>query len=190
VLRLLALFGILLLTAACAPLPASTPPTSAPVVYGDLPYGEVPSIVMPTVTAVPALACHLTDDGLPDPVCTPGALNPNVTQANLAQTICLAGWTDTIRPPTSYTNRLKRQQLLAYGLIGALDQFEEDHKVPLGSGGHPTDVRNLWPEPIRSARLKDALEVRAQRAICAGSLTLAEAQAIFLDGAWLTTALP
>jgi hypothetical protein len=38
---------------------------------------------------------------------SPGMLNPDVTQANIRSTICRHGWTDTIRPPTSYTNALK-----------------------------------------------------------------------------------
>jgi exoribonuclease R len=32
-----------------------------------------------------------------------GFVNPAVTQANIQQTICAAGWTDTIRPSSSYT---------------------------------------------------------------------------------------
>ena len=36
---------------------------------------------------------------LPDPVDTPGAINPKVTQDNIHQTICVQGWTKTVRPP-------------------------------------------------------------------------------------------
>src|SRR3954469_26009241 len=41
----------------------------------------------------------------------PGATNPKVTQANIKTTICKSGWTDTIRPPTSYTTALKKVQM-------------------------------------------------------------------------------
>jgi serine protease inhibitor len=41
-------------------------------------------------------------------------LNPAVTQATIGSTICVMGWTDTIRPPTSYTNALKVQQIGEY----------------------------------------------------------------------------
>ena len=41
---------------------------------------------------------------------TPGVVNPDVTQATI---ICKSGWTDTIRPSTSFTNALKVQQLAA-----------------------------------------------------------------------------
>jgi hypothetical protein len=49
---------------------------------------------------------------------TPGVLNPDVTQANIDTTICRHGWTRTIRPPTSYTNELKRKQMREYGIGG------------------------------------------------------------------------
>ncbi len=35
---------------------------------------------------------------LPDPACTPGTVNPAVSQANIADTICKSGWTSTVRP--------------------------------------------------------------------------------------------
>jgi len=35
----------------------------------------------------------------PDPETTPGVINPEVTQANIQQTICVKGWTRTLRPP-------------------------------------------------------------------------------------------
>ena len=34
---------------------------------------------------------------LPDLRLTPGALNPGVTQENIGDTICMAGWTRTVR---------------------------------------------------------------------------------------------
>jgi hypothetical protein len=48
---------------------------------------------------------------LPDPTRTPGALNPDVTQTTIGTTICVRGWSRTIRPPQQYTSALKRQQL-------------------------------------------------------------------------------
>src|SRR5262245_11881966 len=77
---------------------------------------------------------------------TPGALNPAVTQATIGATICKRGWTRTIRPPVSYTNALKQRGLHAYGLRGPPSGYQEDHLISLELGGHPTDVRNLWPE--------------------------------------------
>jgi hypothetical protein len=117
----------------------------------------------------------------PDPVCTPGALNPDVTQSTVRSTICVAGWTATVRPPTSYTSRLKVQQIIEYGYADTDPaHYEEDHLVPLGLGGAPRDRRNLWPEPGASPNHKDDDERRLQRDVCAGKLTLATARAKLL----------
>jgi hypothetical protein len=111
-----------------------------------------------------------------DPVRTPGVLNPDVTQATIGSTICVVGWTRTVRPPTEYTNALKRRQMRAYGELGSASAFQEDHLISLELGGHPTDPRNLWPEPYPRASQVDTIENDLNRRVCDGSLTLAEAQ--------------
>jgi hypothetical protein len=125
-------------------------------------------------------ACHARAGGvLPDPACTPGALNPKVAQGNIRSTICVKGWTATIRPPASYTTALKKTQMKAYGLAGSTSAYEEDHLVSLELGGNPTDPRNLWPEPwngTSGAHAKDKTENRLKAEICSGKLTLAAAQ--------------
>jgi len=107
---------------------------------------------------------------------TPGVLNPDVTQANIHATICVRGWTRTIRPPTSYTNELKRKQMREYGVWGSLSDYQEDHLISLSLGGHPTDPRNLWPEPNPRAIEVDAIELELNDKVCSGELSLAEAQ--------------
>ncbi len=107
---------------------------------------------------------------------TPGVLNPAVTQATIAQTICRTGWTRTVRPPVSYTNDLKRRQLRAYGLRGPPSAYQEDHLISLELGGNPTDPRNLWPEPYPRASAVDRIENELNHRVCSGSLTLARAQ--------------
>jgi len=109
--------------------------------------------VAPTRTPVHAEAAILSaiagpEDLYPLPSLTPGAANPDVTQANIQQTICKSGWTATIRPPVSYTNNLKTEGIAAYGYSDSkLKDYEEDHFIPLEIGGNPTDPKNLWPEP-------------------------------------------
>ena len=126
-------------------------------------------------------------DYIPDHARTPGAINPHVTQDNATLTVCVAGWTRTIRPPSSYTSRLKAKQMHALHLPGSARDYEEDHLVPLCVGGHPTDHRNLWPQPRRgqwSAKIKDQLEASVCRAMCRGAMTLEEGRAIFLRPDW------
>jgi hypothetical protein len=124
--------------------------------------------------------------GEPDASLTPGAANPAVTQATIRSTICVSGWTATVRPPSSYTTKLKGQQIVAYGYSDrSLADYEEDHLIPLELGGAPSDPRNLWPEPYVvslfdgrpvGARVKDQLENKLKALVCAGSVPLADAR--------------
>ncbi len=129
-----------------------------------------------------ALVLQLRHGGAPasavlaDPVRTPGVLNPDVTQATIGSTICVRGWTRTVRPPTEYTNALKRKQLGEYGLHGPLSAYQEDHLISLELGGDPTDPRNLWPEPYPRASDVDRIENELNAKVCSGSLSLAGAQ--------------
>jgi len=98
-------------------------------------------------------------DLYPDPVRTPGATNPQVTQRNIQDNVCNPDWsTKLIRPPSGYTSKLKRRQLREYGdtvhqtraelvnpSTGKVDTtrclphsdnmacYEEDHLIPLVS---------------------------------------------------------
>lgn len=109
-----------------------------------------------------------------------GATNPAVTQSNIGETICARGWTKTVRPPRSYTSQLKRLQIRELGLPGRMSDYEEDHLIPLELGGHPTDERNLWPQPINEALAKDELERTLNREVCRHRMTLKAAQAAIL----------
>jgi hypothetical protein len=114
------------------------------------------------------------------------ALNPDVTQSTIKSTICVSGWTATIRPPVSYTNPLKAQQLAKYAYLHPNDPnwtmagTEEDHRVPLELGGAPSDPNNLSPEDHPGSFTKDAAENKAKSDVCNGRLTLIEAQTVFI----------
>lgn len=111
---------------------------------------------------------------LPDPACTPGAIDPAVTQANIASTICRSGYTKTIRPPASDTGRWKIRTYVFYDLSTATTG-EYDHLVPLELGG-ANATSNLWIEPGAIPNPKDKVETRLRDQVCAGQLTLAAAQ--------------
>ena len=117
---------------------------------------------------------------LPDSAVTPGATNPDITQENIRQTVCVKGFTKTIRPPAYFTNKLKKRQMREYGYTDTNPKhYEEDHLIALSIGGAPNDEKNLWPEPRKSewgANKKDQLEFVMYRMVCAHELTLAEAQ--------------
>jgi hypothetical protein len=139
-------------------------------------------------------SCHASGSGLysrPDPRCTPGAVNPAVTQASIGSTICRSGWTSTVRPSSSVTSREKRASLLSYGDGSRLSGFEYDHLVALELGGAVNDARNLWPEPDYLAATgfylnpKDRLERVLNRLVCNRRMTLATAQRL-IAGNWVT----
>lgn len=133
-------------------------------------------------------SCHARGHGaftLADPRCTPGAIDPAVTQADLSTTICRSGYSESVRPPESITEPERRASLRSYGDHGWLHAYEYDHLVSLELGGARNDARNLWPEPGRSPNVKDALENRLHARVCAGEMSLAAVQlAIARD--WVT----
>lgn len=144
-------------------------------------------------------SCHYRTSAagqpLPDPHCTPGATNPKVTPETVASTICVGGYTRSIRPPAAVTDREKQANARSYGYPGNLHDAEYDHLISLELGGDPNDPRNLWVEPPSPDHRpgsgpnnpKDAVENQLHALVCSGAVPLGAAQdAIAAD--W-TTAL-
>jgi hypothetical protein len=129
--------------------------------------------------------CSYREHGqLPDPRCTPGSIDPAVTQAGIRSTICKKGWTATVRPPESQTERFKYG--VAYPAYGTpqSERTELDHLVPLELGGS-NDATNLWPEYPPTPNPKDKVEDTLNAAVCDGRVKLAAAQAA-IAADWLT----
>ncbi len=108
------------------------------------------------------------------------ALNPDVRQDTIQQTICVSGYTATVRPSTGYTGGVKKKLLREAGIEESrAGEFELDHIVPLALGGHPRQLGNLQLQPWEGesgAKKKDKLEVKLQCLVCTGAVTLAQAQ--------------
>lgn len=189
-------------TARAAPPPSPAPTTTAapaPATTGSAPSAGIQigpgAEAVYSVEAQPAPgSCHYTfigPDPLPDPRCTPGAVDPQVTQADIASTICSSGFTSTIRPPESVTEPEKEASAVAYGYTGSLHVAEYDHLIPLELGGDPNDPANLWVEPPDSpgatsfVNAKDGLENRLNNLVCSGQLSLATAQ-LAMASDWVT----
>ena len=121
-------------------------------------------------------SCHAAEaaDGrpLPDPGCTPGAVDGTITQADLGSTLCRpGGYESSVRPPESLTEPYKYAAMRAYGDGGSASGYELDHLVPLEIGGS-SDTRNLWPEPddhpsAGVANSKDPVEDQLHDLVCA-----------------------
>ncbi|MFF5146110.1 hypothetical protein ACFY6U_41435 [Streptomyces sp. NPDC013157] len=153
-----------------------------------------------TVQQQPAAGtCHYRyehGEPLEDPKCTPGAISPAVTQANLKSTICRkGGYTSRVRPSAYVTGKEKKLNAASYDYTGSMSEGEYDHLISLQLGGDPNDYRNLWVEPADPGHKasqginnkKDPVETKLHTAVCSGRVSLAAAQrAIVID--W-TTAL-
>lgn len=182
-------------TVASTPTDSSTPSSARATRPGHAPApAPAPASEGIVVTSVGAV--------LPDAARTPGAIDPAVTQATIHRTICVPGWTTTIRPLSSYTTELKIAQL-GSGYSYHHDQnpgdYEEDHLISLELGGSPTAATNLWPEPYFAswgARTKDRVENRLHAMVCSGLISLAGAQHAIARNWWVaynlyvTSALP
>jgi hypothetical protein len=150
------------------------------------------------VTAIPVVAdktggitVNAAGAVLPNSARTPGATNPTVTQATIGRTICVTGWTSTVRPSSSVTTSLKVAQLASgYTYKGdtATADYEEDHLISLELGGALDSEANLWPEPYGSpegARVKDQVENKLHALVCGGTITLATAQRAIATNWWI-----
>lgn len=126
------------------------------------------------VTGSAPPSCHALPGPRPDPGCTPGAIDPAVTQANIQSTICRSGYTSTVRPSAAETDRLKHAMYKSYG-IATGTASELDHLVSLELGG-ANDAANLWPEIGKVPNPKDSVENDLHDAVCSGKVKLAAAQ--------------
>lgn len=145
---------------------------------------DAPSLYAPSSYATSS------DRSLPDRAMTPGAINPAVTPATIDQTICVRGWTKSVRPGVRYTERLKKSQIRSYGYADTRPwKYEEDHLIPLDLGGSPDSPLNLWPEPHRGpgqfgSYAKDRLEAAMVRKVCRHEVSLDRARAM-MAGDWV-----
>lgn len=127
----------------------------------------------------PSAALDLT---LPDPLLTPGVVRTDIDQDN----ICATRWGKDARHVTA---AMKREVFARYGLTGNDDpacirdkngrKCEIDHLISRELGG-ADDVDNLWPQPYGgspwNAVRKDKVENRLHKEVCAGAITLEDAQ--------------
>lgn len=108
---------------------------------------------------------------VPDPALTPGAVRPLTTAE-----VCATKWGLDRR----HVTRRQRAHVFAAYAVPAADRrrYVIDHLIPRELAGADA-ILNLWAQPLtgpQNAHVKDREENRLHRAVCAGSVTLAEAQ--------------
>lgn len=125
---------------------------------------------------VPPTSCSATPISLLLPVCPNAALTPGVAGPLTAKDLCSPTFhTASVRHVTAAE---RRQVFAEYHLGKPSGAYEVDHLVSLELGG-TNDLKNLWPEAYAGAygaRTKDVLENRLHEMVCAGSLSLLDAQ--------------
>jgi hypothetical protein len=113
-----------------------------------------------------------SNNALPDLECTPGAIIPDAT----VEQICQPGYSSSVRNvPDSEKNAVYAEYGIASHTTG---QYEVDHLISLELGGS-NDIANLWPEPADPRpgfHEKDKVENYMHSQVCAGNISLADAQ--------------
>lgn len=144
-------------------------------------------LALAIAVALSAPAWAVDSDGArPDDKLTPGEVRTTDREA-----ICSTK-TGSVRNVPEIMKIAARRN---YGLMNnragwcAPNGCEIDHRVPLeiGGGNTPGSIRNLWPERGEGPNNfhdKDRCENETHRRVCAGTLSVEAAQAIFL-GDWV-----
>jgi hypothetical protein len=113
------------------------------------------------------LAAYRLHDGLalPDPVITPGAVNPDAVADltgkshkvhGLEMNLCAKDFRATaVRKTIKNFAGLKKRACAEYGLDKCDASVEGDHLISIEIGGCPDCLTNIWPQPMDEARKKD-----------------------------------
>lgn len=110
---------------------------------------------------------------MPDGIKTPGAVNVELT----AELMCSKSF--RTGPYRNVSIATKKKVFALYGIEwNERSKYEVDHLISLELGGS-NEVENLWPEPYEprpGAHEKDLVENYLHRQVCAGKMTLDQAQ--------------
>ncbi|MGE5221915.1 MAG: HNH endonuclease [Omnitrophica WOR_2 bacterium] len=152
-----------LVVVSCVPVSSSTPEGS--------PSGTTSSTGGSIGNRTKTSGC-MSQDALPDPECTPGAIFPDATQDK----ICVPGYSSEVR---NVPESEKNQVYAEYGIkTHTAGEYEVDHLISLELGGS-NDIANLWPEPAEPRpgfHEKDKVENYLHKQVCDGAMSLQDAQ--------------
>lgn len=133
------------------------------------------SVALHKVTKTKGCHIHVSPTGypLPDPNCTPGAINPTVT----VEVIRNPAWRTACVRNGATTPTRKRSVYASYG-VKPSKTCEIDHLVSIEIGGADT-LDNLWPQCGGSPywfRIKDVVENALAREVQSGKSNLRDVQ--------------
>lgn len=163
------------LTSTSSPLPTrnttaeNTPTTAPPITVSAQQPASTPD--RPFGPRTKDSGC-IAQNGLPDSACTPGAVFPDATAAQ----ICRSGYSSSVRDVPAEVSRMVYAD---YGIAArSPGEFEVDHLVPLELGGS-NDIANLWPQaaaPPPGFHEKDQVANFLHAQVCGGGKNLIDAQ--------------
>ena len=108
-------------------------------------------------------------------------LDPDVRPDTIDRTICVPGYTASVRPSATYTTGVKLKRIReSCADASNASSYELDHVIPLTVDGQPRNIKNLVLQPWDGedgAKKKDRLERRLQQLVCSKLLGLRDAQA-------------
>lgn len=165
---------------------AAQPQTVACRQFGINPEASS-ALAKTALPSAPSCKVRTASDGffLPDPTCTPGAINPTVTTEVLQdpnfRTVCVRG--------QATSEEQKHETYSWYGIAsptnnaGSTQTCELDHLISLELGGADT-LDNIWPQcgppdvalSERYFKRKDGVENYLARQVREGKMSLDEAQ--------------
>jgi len=186
--RFATILSALCLAATFAQAQNATEARKAPTSCEQFPIKQKASKALHPVKIPPTVTCTAKQDNgkfIPDPACTPGAINPSVTEAMLKnpefRTGCIRNEATTETQKTATYGWYKIPH--PTGNTGEGQTCELDHLIPLYLGGADT-LDNIWPQcgpntvalDDRYFKEKDKVEYYLGQQVREGNMDLAKAQ--------------
>jgi hypothetical protein len=186
--RFAAILSALCLAATCAQTQTATELRQAPASCDQFPIKQKDSKPLHAVKTPPTATCTVKQNNgkfIPDPACTPGAINPSITEAMLKnpafRTGCIRNEATTETQKTTTYGWYKIPHPTSN--TGETQTCELDHLIPLYLGGADT-LDNIWPQcgpntvalDDRYFKEKDKVEYYLGQQVREGKMDLAKAQ--------------
>jgi len=181
-------FVLLCFVAPLAQSQMDTERSKTPTTCAQFKINQKASQPIHAVNLPPSSTCKIKADNakyIPDPSCTPGAINPTVTEAMLKnpafRTGCIRNEATTEEQKTTTYGWYK--QTHPSDNTGEGQTCELDHLIPLYLGGADT-LDNIWPQcgpdgvalDDRYFKEKDKVEYYLGQQVREGNIALADAQ--------------
>ncbi|MGA8431923.1 MAG: hypothetical protein WB729_19015 [Candidatus Sulfotelmatobacter sp.] len=186
--RFAAALVVLCLVASLAQAQADTEHSKAPTNCAQFQIDQKASQPLHAVTLPPLATCKTKSDSgkfVPDSNCTPGAINPTITESMLKnpafRTGCIRNEATTEEQKTATYGWYKISHPASN--TGDTQTCELDHLIPLYLGGADT-LENIWPQcgpggvalDDRYFKEKDKVEYYLGQQVREGNMALADAQ--------------